>query len=71
MKPFVLKHEHDGLWFSHAGHKAYMDGERPEVLIADPWNWKWSSAHHVATIVNGKQHRKLMAFYVLAQDESC
>ena len=63
MKP-LYKHEHEGLWFSRNGHRAYMLGEKPKSLWLDGTPIEPTVAHHIE-IRDGRFQcrRKLVMFY--------
>lgn len=63
MKP-LYKHEHEGLWFSRNGHRAYMLGEKPKSLWPTGTPIEPTVAHHIE-IRDGRFQcrRKLVMFY--------
>jgi hypothetical protein len=58
--------EHEGVWMSANGHRAYLRGERPGCLIPDRAGWVETCTHHIARLRPGVQRtytRELVMFY--------
>lgn len=65
MKP-LYKHEHDGVWFSRNGHRAYLLGEKPKQMWPPDAILEPTVAHHVEIRSGGfSVRRKLVMFYRL------
>ena len=61
----IYKEKHEGVWFSHNGHRAYENGERPRCLIEKTiGGWEPTVAHHIARRNgNSTWTRELVMFY--------
>lgn len=58
--------QHDGIWMSKNGHRAFLRGERPGCLIADKAGWVETCPHHIARLKPGIRRdytRELVMFY--------
>lgn len=60
----LYKHEHEGVWFSANGHRAYMRGEKPGFMWGTGKKLVPTVVHHIAREYgNGKFTRELKMFY--------
>jgi hypothetical protein len=60
----IYRHEHQGIWFSHNGHRAYEKGERPLCLLVHEWcDWEETAKHHIARRRGTEYTRELVMFY--------
>lgn len=59
-------HQHENVWMSENGHRAYLRGERPCCLLADKTGWSSTCTHHIARLKPGivrDYTRELVMFY--------
>ncbi len=62
----IYKHKHEGLFFSHRGHKAYLRGEKPKELWPADAKLKETEVHHIGRSTGswyGGYTRELIMFY--------
>jgi hypothetical protein len=55
-KRLIYKHQHEGVWFSHAGHTAYERGERPRFMWPEGTKLVATIAHHIARQLPGSYY---------------
>lgn len=64
-----LKHQHEGVWFSDNGHRAYLRGERPACLLEPGGERAWQPTlpHHIQrlrrTVRKDNYSWELVLFY--------
>ena len=62
----VYKYQHEGVWFSKNGHRAYLRGERPGFMWGTGKRLEPVCVHHIAQECSpGKFTRQLKMFYTL------
>jgi hypothetical protein len=70
----IYKHQHEGVWFSRNGQRAYLRGEKPAQLWRVPVDQLEATAkHHITrTYANGvpSGQRELVMFYRMIRKES-
>lgn len=60
----IYRHKHQGVWFSHNGHRAYENGERPDCCLPTEWHdWELTARHHIARKRGNDYTRELVQFY--------
>jgi hypothetical protein len=60
----IYKDKHEGKWFSHNGHLAYLAGERPDCLLPPGHGWEPTTMHHIARLKGKDDYsRELVMFY--------
>jgi len=63
-------HEHEGVWFSKNGHRAYLAGEKPRFMWPAEAKLERTADHHIQREVHntgGKRGKiRLVTFYRLA-----
>lgn len=54
----ILRYEHEGIWMSEIGHRAYLRGERPRCLIKpeEQGLWEPTVEHHIGLKIGGSRY---------------
>jgi hypothetical protein len=60
----IFKHEHEGVFFSHNGHRAFLRGEKPGFMFQKENKLVPVCVHHIARPYGeNKYTRELVMFY--------
>jgi hypothetical protein len=59
----IYKHQHEGIWYSHNGHEAYLKGERPLILWDKKEHIVFTHQHHIARKLTTGYTREFVMFY--------
>jgi hypothetical protein len=59
----VYKHVHEGIYFSHNGHAAYLKGEKPFFMWPKDAQIEATCQHHIGHWRGQTHTRELVMFY--------
>ena len=64
-----LKHEHDGVYFSHNGHAAYLNGEKPAFMWPSGCDIVPTVRHHIQRKRPFGYSYELVMFYEMKNND--